>query len=297
MAESISKMPQNSVCAFGFEAFGCEMPNWPVLLAVPHAGRDYPAELTANLRVDPSAIVKLEDRYADLLTKAARETGFSAIIASRPRAWMDLNRAENDLDPAMLRDVPAEFTSLNSPKQRGGLGLVPRRLTGVGEIWKARFPFADVTRRISEFHKPYHDAVDRVLRQMRAKFGAAILLDVHSMPPVKTAHGNSPDFVVGDRFGSSAASCHADLLRGRIEASGYRCALNSPYPGDYILRRHGRPERGIHAIQLEVDRRLYLDEAMREPGPGLAKISALVAELAGLLGDAIAGGGELLAAE
>lgn len=271
--------------------YNSNAPLVPLLLSVPHAGRDYPAELYANLRVSPTELLRLEDRYADRLVQSAVAAGFPTIVAHRARAWIDLNRAESDYDATMIESADPARRCMPSAKTRGGLGLVPRRLAGCGELWRRPLAQADIDARIAACHRPFHSAVAATLAALRDRFGVAILLDVHSMPPLgpRSASGldaaNPPKVVLGDRFGRSAASVYAEIVLARLQATGLGVALNNPYPGDFILETHGQPHRGIHALQLEVDRSLYLDSAMREPTAGLASTTALVLEIAQLLAD------------
>lgn len=264
----------------GFSLFHCEAPQSPVLLSVPHAGRDYSDALLEKVRVRPAELVRLEDRYADRLVQQAISGGSSAIVARHPRAWLDLNRAEKDLDREMIRGVPADISYQPSAKTRGGLGLVPRRLSGCGELWKSQHDHAEIEQRLQSFYRPYHAQIDRVLRQMRDRFGVAILLDIHSMPPLNRQYGwNQAQWVIGDRFGQSAASYHAETIRAVLSANRMEAALNHPYPGDHILKMHGNPDQNIHAIQIEVDRGLYLDELLREPTAGLSATGAIIGEI------------------
>lgn len=270
----------------------------PLLISVPHAGRDYPPELLENLRLPAASLVRLEDRYADLLTRDAVQAGIPTIVAHRARAWIDLNRAEQDIDVEMVKGMAPIAQHSPGTKQRGGLGLIPRRLSGEGEIWRRPLERAEVENRISAFHRPYHRQIATILAAMRARFGIAILLDVHSMPPLGPAHGNPPpQFVIGDRFGRSASSRFAELLMAQIRLNGFGVALNHPYSGDHILRTHAHQSGNIHALQLEIDRSLYLDASLREPGPGIASVKHLVASLAVMLAEAANGGDTLIAAE
>lgn len=270
-----------------FTLYNADTPDMPVLLSVPHAGRDYPPELLANLRVSPAELMRLEDRYADRLIQPAIVWGCSAIVAHRARAWIDLNRAETDIDVGMLSGSDALLDAVPSAKARGGLGLFPRRLQTCGELWRRPIDRADVGHRIKQSHAPYHCAIVEILSAMRKRFGVAILLDVHSMPPIpaKLAEDVPPRIVIGDRFGSSAASIYAELAIGQAQAVGLKAALNTPYSGDYILQRHGKPHRGIHALQLEVDRSLYLDSDLREPTAGLKAAASFVQSVVADLAD------------
>lgn len=282
----------------GFAIWGTETLSGPVLLSVPHAGRDYPDDIFGALRLPPATLVRLEDRYADLLARRCIQLGHSVIMAHRARAWIDLNRDEHDIDAEMVQGALKADYPAPGLKQRGGLGLIPRRLSGDGELWKRQFTLDEVQHRISSFHRPYHEAIADVLERMRQRFGVAILLDLHSMPPIRSASAEPvPQFVVGDRFGKSAASQYAGLLMARLQAQGFSAALNHPYAGEYILRRHARPRANIHAIQLEVDRSLYLDPDLRQPGVGLDQLNALIPALVAALTDEGLGSATLIAAE
>lgn len=281
-----------------FATWGTLCPSVPVLLSVPHAGRDYPADVYDALRLHPGALVRLEDRYADLLARRSIQLGQPVIMANRARAWIDLNRDEQDIDAEMVQGAVRADYPAPGVKQRGGLGLIPRRLLGDGDLWKRQFTRAEVEHRITSLHQPYHEAINEVLERMRQRFGVAILLDLHSMPPIRSAvTGPAPQFVIGDRFGKSAASQYAELLMSRLQAHGFLAALNHPYAGAYILRRHAKPRANIHAIQLEVDRSLYLDPDLRQPGAGLPRLSALIPALVTAIADEAMGSATAIAAE
>lgn len=278
--------------------WGTENISVPVLLSVPHAGRDYPAIVFDALRLPPASLVRLEDRYADLLVRRSVQFGHPVIVAHRARAWIDLNRDEQDIDVEMVEGAQRADYPAPGIKQRGGLGLVPRRLSGEGDLWKRQFTLDDINDRIAALHRPYHQAVSNVLENMRQKFGVAILLDLHSMPPIRNAQsGTEPQFVVGDRFGKSASSQYAELLMSRLQGQGFTAALNHPYAGDYILRRHAKPRANIHAIQLEVDRSLYLDPDLRQPAAGIEPLKLLIPGLIEALADEALGSSALIAAE
>ena len=257
----------------------------PVLIAVPHAGRAYPRDLVAAMRDPARAAQRLEDRLADTLGEAvAAATGAALIVARAPRAMLDLNRAADDVDWDMVDGgAPAASGrhSLPGRRARSGLGLVPRRLPGLGEVWRRRLPQAELERRIAEIHAPYHARVGDELARLRARWGAALLLDLHSMPPLGKAQGpgGAAEFVIGDRFG---AACDGGLVGAAfafLAEAGRRAAHNRPYAGGYSLERHAAPRRGLHALQLEVDRRCYLDADLLELGAGFAATAALLAGL------------------
>ena len=251
----------------GFTVYEGDYPLFPVLLAVPHAGRNYPAELIANLRTSPMSLLKLEDRYVDRLALAARDIGFTTIVARRARAWIDLNRDPREIDPDMVEASGQLLRRVSMPtiKVRGGLGLIPRRLTGYGELWRTRLSMDQVEARIEQDHRPYHRAIETRLQEMKARFGAAILLDLHSMPPLSAADPNpAPSIVVGDRFGQASGTRFSDTARATMAQFGHVVAINHPYAGGYVLSRHGNPRAGIHALQVEIDRALYLDSQLRD---------------------------------
>jgi N-formylglutamate amidohydrolase len=276
----------------------------PVLIAAPHGGRVYPPALLADLRHGEAGALRLEDRCVDLVARAlARATGAALLVAQAPRAMVDLNRAPDDIDWEMFtrESRPAGPVPVPSRRARSGLGLVPRRLPGTGELWRRRFDGADLAARIEGIHAPYHAALAEVLAGLRERWGAALLIDLHSMPPLPSRHGMpGAQVVVGDRFG---AACHGSLVAAafaHFAQVGREAAHNRPYAGGYVLERHADPRGGIHALQIEIDRARYLDAALVEPGPGMAgmveDLAALVRRLASAVAE-LGGAGWSAAAE
>ncbi len=257
----------------------------PVLVAVPHAGRNYPSGLLADLRCGESTSLRLEDRFVDLVGRGiARATGVDLLVAHAPRAMIDLNRAPDDVDWGMVERDPAGDPALRahlSPRARSGLGLVPRRLPGVGELWRRSLSGSELQARIEGVHTPYHAALAERLEAIRARWGAVLLVDLHSMPPLSVRAGLvAPEIVIGDRFG---ASCHGSVVAAtfaHLAVLRREAAHNRPYAGGYVLDRHAGVRRGVHALQIEIDRRCYLDAMLREPGKGFDR---LVEELSGLV--------------
>jgi N-formylglutamate amidohydrolase len=256
----------------------------PVLIAVPHAGRRYPEEVTSAMR-DPSwGSARLEDRFADRLGEAvAAATGAALLVAHAPRAMIDLNRAPDDIDWSMVAGGTARRTphSLANRRARSGLGLVPRRLPGLGEVWKGRLSVAELDARIAGIHRPYHRAAADMLERLRDQWGAALLIDLHSMPPLRQTGSDSDgaDFVLGDRFGSSCAPLLSAHTLRFMASAGRRMAHNRPYSGGYALDHHAAPRRGLHALQIEVCRASYLDARLDLPGPRLAAVARTLAGL------------------
>lgn len=256
----------------------------PVLISVPHAGRDYTAALTSRMRDPAWAKLKLEDRLIDKVGHAlAAETGAALLVSRAPRALVDLNRAPDDLDWEMVSHAPARprRAAPASRRSRSGLGLIPRRLAGLGEIWVGRVPYGEIERRIDQIHRPYHQTLGLMLEGLRDRWGAALLIDLHSMPPLagRFAGEPRPEFVIGDRFGSSCDSALTRHALDYLERMGRPSAHNRPYAGGYVLDRHAQPARGIHCLQIEVCRSLYLDPGMTEPSARLPMIARLLAGL------------------
>ena len=264
-----------------FRRLGPDSAVSPVLLSVPHAGRDYPASLISAARLPLARLETLEDRLVDRLVWRAVEAGSGAIVAEAPRAEIDLNRDERELDPGMIVPRPHASTILDSPRMRGGLGLVPARMSGAGAIWRERIPAADIARRIARIHRPYHAALAEQLAALRARFGVAVLLDCHSMPP--RSDGGQAQIVLGDRHGSSMAPRLVAAAEAAVAAAGFSVARNAPFAGGYITARHGRPRAGVHALQLEIDRSLYLGPDLRTPGPGFDRVCRLIEAVAAAL--------------
>jgi len=246
----------------------------PVLIAVPHAGRAYPVNFAAGMRDPDVAPLRLEDRFVDSVGKhAAALCGAALLIAHAPRAMIDLNRDPHDLDLSMFTGTDAEKSALRrkmpgggrqSSRANRGLGLFPRRLTGLGELWRRPLTLDEGQRRIAAIHAPYHDALDKCLGEIRREWGQALLLDLHSMPSLPQRAGlPPPTHIVGDRFGASAGRSLVEEALLRLEGDGAACGYNRPYAGGYVLERHGRPRAGVHAVQLEIARDCYLDEQGR----------------------------------
>ncbi|MBS0502348.1 MAG: N-formylglutamate amidohydrolase [Proteobacteria bacterium] len=268
----------------------------PVLLSVPHAGRIYSDAHRARLRPPVERLAALEDRLVDEV--ALGQTLAPALTAQSPRAWIDLNRHEAEIDPGFVDGAVASRLML-TPKVRNGLGLIPRRLAGVGELWRGRLDIADIDQRIATIHRPYHAALKRMLGAMLERHGVAILIDLHSMPPVAPQNGEpAPAIVIGNRFGQTAAPWLTAQAADACARAGLSWRENSPYAGGHIIERHGNPARGVHALQIEIDRTLYLDAAQDRCAPhGLARTRAFLTGLVRDLQEAASGSAWPLAAE
>lgn len=261
----------------------------PVLIAAPHGGRSYPPALIERMRDPAYAALRLEDRHVDRLAAAVAEaTGAALLVAHAPRAMLDLNRATDDMDWSMVVEGPPQDAarhSLANRRARSGLGLVPRRLPGLGEIWTQRLPRAELDARIAGVHAPYHAAVARTLEALRDRWGAALLIDLHSMPPLKARLDDEPasHFVIGDRFGASCDRVLSSAATAWLAANDRPAAHNRPYAGGYVLDRHGAPRRGLHALQVEVCRSRYLDARFDELSGRVTGVARLLGGLVRVL--------------
>lgn len=261
----------------------------PVLIAVPHGGRVYPESLVEQMRHPGQAGLRLEDRLTDALGEAvAGNTGAGLLVAHAPRAMIDLNRATEDVDWAMVAPHPRDCApaAVLGGRARGGLGLVPRRVPGMGELWKRPLARADLDARIAQVHRPYHRALGEALADLRDRWGAALLVDLHSMPPLPlVGYEPAASIVIGDRFGASCAGELVGAAFGHLARARVRAAHNRPYAGGYVLERHAARREGIHCLQIEVDRSCYLDADLTEPGPRFDEtvdvLTGLVRRLAG----------------
>lgn len=262
---------------------------WPLLLSIAHAGRDYPQWLAASAHDGRAALEPLEDPLVDRLAWRALAAGFGAVVALSPRAAIDCNRAEDDLDPALIDGAPPAPAE---GRARLGLGLIPSRTACHGPLWRRRLSRADVEARLDQAHRPFHAAIAAALAGLRATHNSALLLDLHSMPH----RPGQAQIVVGDRHGSSGAPWLAALAMQIAEGRGFTVAHNVPYAGGHIVARHGRPAANVHALQVEIDRSAYCQRDARTPGPGFERVATLIAALAVGLGEAVAGV-EAMAAE
>ncbi|WP_338504563.1 N-formylglutamate amidohydrolase [Sphingomonas kaistensis] len=264
----------------------------PVLLSVPHAGRDYPDWLVRLSRRGRDSLRPLEDPLVDRLVWRAQTLGLACVIADAPRAAIDCNRAEDELDPAVISLPPG--TGHDGWRVRAGLGLIPGRLAAGGELWRRRIGPAELKARLDTAWRPYHRLVAEALAALQRRHGEVLLLDCHSMP----WRSGQAEVVIGDRHGSTAAAFVTNLCRSTAEEQGFSAACNEPYAGGHIIAAHSAPVRGVHAIQLELDRRCYLDSAGRAPGLGFDRSARLIQAIADTVGKALLDRGALpLAAE
>lgn len=280
----------------------------PLVFSSPHSGRVYPARFLAAARLDAAALRRSEDAYVDELFASAGDVGAPLLRAHFPRAYLDLNREPYELDPKLFEGPLPQFANTRSLRVAAGLGTIPRVVADAREIYAGRLSIEEALARIEALYKPYHATLRGLMERAQARFGVAVLVDCHSMPsssarePAFAGRGDKGrlDFVIGDRYGASAAPGLVDGVEERLRARGRQVQRNRPYAGGFITEHFGRPAAGWHAIQIEVSRGLYMDEATLEESPRFAAVAADLAEVvAGLAQDwdKIFGGPRRMAAE
>jgi N-formylglutamate amidohydrolase len=255
----------------------------PVLLSVPHSGRDYPDWLVSMASAGKRSLTMLEDPLVDRLVWRAVQRGCGAVIARAPRAAIDCNRGEDEVDPSV---VDGAGRMRVTARARGGLGIVPGRTQQHGFLWRRPINREQLEERIAQAHRPFHEAIDQQLNLLVDRFGCALLLDCHSMPP--PPQGIAP-VIFGDCRGRSADSWVGREAIAIASRCGFAAGLNDPFAGGHVLERHARPARNLHALQIELDRRSYLDSTLRSPGSGFDKAALLIEALAVGLGEDLLG--------
>jgi len=247
----------------------------PFVFNAPHAGAVYPASFLAASRLDAVALRRSEDAYVDELFAAVTELGAPLMAARFPRAYLDLNREPYELDSRMFDGRLPPFANTRSMRVAGGLGTIPRIVADGQEIYHSRIPVDEALHRIEWLYKPYHRALRQRVRRTADLFGHAILIDCHSMPSssVSRDDGTKADIVLGDRYGTSCASMLIDLVEAALRGRGYTVARNKPYAGGFITEHYGEPASGRHALQVEINRALYMEERSLAKKPSFAVLA------------------------
>lgn len=233
-----------------------------VVFASPHSGREYPASFLRKAILNEKQIRSSEDAYVDRLYAVAPEHGVPLLTARAPRAFLDLNRAPEELDPALIEEVRRNS---QNPRVASGLGVIPRVVANGQSIYRGKLSLQEAHGRIATYWRPYHDQLQTLLDESHNAFGEAILIDCHSMPHealenVGPPGSPRPDVVLGDRFGAAAASDIVEQVEAAFAGAGLRVARNMPFAGAFITQHYGRPSRQQHAVQVEIDRALYMNE-------------------------------------
>jgi N-formylglutamate amidohydrolase len=264
----------------------------PLVFNSPHSGRVYPSAFLAASRLDSLALRRSEDAYVEELFSFVTGLGAPLLHAHFPRAYLDLNREPYELDPVLFRDGLPHYANTQSVRVVGGLGTIARIVSESDEIYREPLSVNAALERINRLYTPYHETLSSLLDEAKSAFGFSVLIDCHSMPssPISEQGGVRPDFVLGDRFGTSCSGELTRLAAGQLKAQGYAVTLNKPYAGGYITEHYGRPHKGQHALQIEINRALYMDETRFEKSDGFerlrddlqAMVRALIAGTSGL---------------
>jgi len=255
--------------------------NRPLVLASPHSGTMYPEPFVAAARLSRQTLRASEDTHIDRIFAAAPALGAPLLCALVPRVVLDVNRERLELDPSMFRDALPPEANTGSGRVRAGLGTVPR-IAGEGQaIYRGKLSYAEVRARIMRVYDPYHATLRDLIERTRRRFGHCVLLDCHSMPhsAVAGVRPLPPDVVLGDRSGTRCDNAVTQAAARVLRAHGLRVALNAPYAGGFTTQHYGDPDRGVHVLQIEVDRSLYMDECTRVPTPGLEALASIVPHL------------------
>ncbi len=272
-------MEQDPAQAPDFEVREPVLQTIPFVFNSPHSGRAYSPSFLAQSRLDARAIRSSEDHFVDELYASAPALGAPLLLAHFPRAYLDANREPYELDPRMFDGALPPHANTSSLRVAGGLGTVPKIVAENLDIYSGRLPVEEALSRIERLYKPYHACLRRLLSRTHSRFGFCVLIDCHSMPGNTRFAGSSlrPDFIIGDRFGASASAALSDAALSILEDLGFRAVRNKPYAGGFITEHYGRPRRGLHALQIEVNRALYVDEMTLEKRPDFAVLEAMIA--------------------
>jgi N-formylglutamate amidohydrolase len=238
----------------------------PVVFASPHSGQDYPASFIASARLDPLALRRSEDSFVDELFASAPVHGAPLLAARFPRAYCDPNREPWELDPTMFEDALPPWVNTTSPRVGAGLGTIARVVSSGEMIYRRKLPFAEAEQRIRRCWEPYHEALSGLIARTRERFEACLLVDCHSMPggaarAMQGSNARDVDVVLGDAHGTACSGRITRRAEAVLVEQGFTVRRNEPYAGGYVTRHYGRPRENVHALQIEVARRLYMDEA------------------------------------
>jgi N-formylglutamate amidohydrolase len=265
-----------------FEIVGTEGAE-PLVLNSPHSGAHYPKAFLEAARLDAQTLRRSEDAFVDRLFEPATAHGAPMLRARFPRAFLDLNREPFELDPQMFQGRLPDFANTRSLRVAAGLGVIPRVVGDAQPIYREQMPVEAALRRIATLHRPYHARLMQLVEGARERFGFAVLIDCHSMPSTSPDVGGA-DIVLGDRYGSSAARWIVDTAESALRAAGLAVRRNKPYAGGYITEHYGAPAMGRHALQIEINRGLYMDERAIELGEGAGALAQALSHMVAALG-------------
>jgi N-formylglutamate amidohydrolase len=263
----------------------------PLVFNSPHSGRNYPSTFLAASRLDAHTLRRSEDAFVEELFGFVADLGAPLLHAHFPRAYLDVNREPYELDPILFRDGLPHYANTQSVRVVGGLGTIARIVSESDEIYREPLSVEAALERIRRLYTPYHETLAALLLEAKREFGLAVLIDCHSMPSSPTADpaAGRPDFVLGDRFGTSCSAELTRLAASTLEAQGYAVALNKPYAGGYITEHYGRPHAGQHALQVEINRALYMNETTFDKSPGFERVKQDLGDMVRALMAAVPG--------
>ncbi|WP_245414494.1 N-formylglutamate amidohydrolase [Aestuariivirga litoralis] len=264
-----------------FEILSPEEWTAPAVFNSPHSGREFPEAFLRQSRLPRQTLRKSEDCYVDELFLSCVGHGAPMLRARVPRSYIDLNREPYELDPRMFSGELPGYANTSSPRVAGGLGTIPRIVSEGEEIYRGRIDFAEARQRIEQVYLPYHRTLSALTQAVHAKVGDVLLVDCHSMPASASAHvapqvSGGVDIVLGDRFGASCAEDIASFVEHELRSHGLRVLRNKPYAGGFITQNHGSPHRGQHALQVEINRSLYMNEATLEKTAGFQEMRGIL---------------------
>jgi N-formylglutamate amidohydrolase len=247
----------------------------PIIFNSPHSGSVYPAEFLKISRIDLTSLRRSEDSFMDELIAGVSNLGFPTVGVNFPRSYVDVNREPYELDPRMFSGRLPSFANTRSMRVAGGLGTIPRVVGDGQEIYSERITVDDALGRIEQLYKPYHRALRRLINKAHRAFGTVIVVDCHSMPSVGVSREEPrrPDVVIGDRYGTSCAPVLTDTVEETMGRLGYSIGRNKPYAGGFITEHYGNPASGLHTIQLELNRAVYMDERRRTRSERFAQVA------------------------
>jgi N-formylglutamate amidohydrolase len=261
----------------------------PIIFNSPHSGSVYPDDFLTVSRIDLPTLRRSEDSFMDELIGPLSGLGFPVVRVNFPRSYVDVNREPYELDPRMFSGRLPSFANTRSMRVAGGLGTIPRVVGDGQDIYRDRIAVDDALARIETLYKPYHRALRRLINKVHQMFGTVLVVDCHSMPSVGVSRDEPrrPDMVIGDRYGTSCTPLLPDRVEETMSSLGYSVGRNKPYAGGFITEHYGNPASGLHAVQLELNRAIYMDERRRERSPRFEQVAADFAILADILANTI----------
>ena len=256
----------------------------PLIFASPHSGRNYPPDFVAGSRLDPVSLRRSEDSFVDDLFAASPDFGAPLLRALFPRAFIDPNREPFELDQSMFSDKLPDYVNTESSRVAAGLGTIARVVSSGQDIYPRKLTFAEAADRIDRYYRPYHKALENLIADTRRRFGYCVIVDCHSMPSIggpldPDAGRGRANFIIGDCFGSACAPYITDAVERTISDFGYGVARNKPFAGGFTTRHYGQPRDGVHAVQIEINRGLYMNEINIEKNGSFDRIAAQMTDV------------------